>query len=206
MTRHLLFVACLAAAAVLVGEPVLAQSTGSGTVVNAIDHATEQTAQEPTPQNPANTHQDMTAPAGIGPLRIRGFNDINFVASQKGDAPNTFKIGQIDLFLSSTLTPELNMIGEIVIEAGDTNVIGVDPERLLLQYSPSDMFSISAGRYHTSIGYYNAAYHHGNWFQTAIGRPFVFRFEDDGGILPVHGVGISAQGQIPSGQIGRAHV
>ena len=98
------------------------------------------------------------------------------------------------------------MIGEVVIEAGEDNSIAVDPERLLLQYSPSDMFSISAGRFHTSIGYYNAAFHHGNWFQTAVGRPFVFRFEDDGGILPVHGVGVSAQGQIPSGRAGLRYV
>ena len=206
MTRHLLFVVCLTTSVGLVGEPAWAQSTGTSPFANASDGSAPPPAQEPTLQNPAGPHQDMIAPAGIGPLRIRGFNDINFLASRKGNTPNTFAIGQIDLFLSSSLTPVLNMIGEVVIEAGEDNSIAVDPERLLLQYSPSDMFSISAGRYHTSIGYYNAAYHHGNWFQTAIGRPFVFRFEDDGGILPVHGVGISAQGQIPSGRAGLRYV
>src|SRR5262249_25871762 len=42
--------------------------------------------------------------------------------------------------------------------------------------------------------------------QTAIGRPFIFRFEDDGGILPVHGVGLTAQGRIPSGSLGLGYI
>ena len=62
------------------------------------------------------------------------------------------------------------------------------------------------GRYHTSIGYYNTAYHHGKWFQTAVGRPFLFRFEDEGGILPIHNVGVSVQGRIPSGKLGLNYV
>jgi hypothetical protein len=32
-----------------------------------------------------------------------------------------------------------------------------------------------------------------------VDRPFLFAFEDHGGILPVHNVGISTQGKIPSG-------
>ena len=80
MTRHLLFVVSLTTAAGLVGEPSWAQSAGSSPLATAIDGGTQSTVQEPTPQNP-DAHQDMLAPAGIGPLRIRGFNDINFLAS-----------------------------------------------------------------------------------------------------------------------------
>ncbi len=146
--------------------------------------------------------RDVIAPAGLGALQIRGFSDLDFHAAQAGDQPNTFSLGQLDLFLSSRLGTDFSTVGEVVFEAGENNAIGIDVERILLQYSPSDMFNVAAGRYHTGIGYYNAAYHHGNWFQTAIGRPFIFRFEDDGGILPVHGVGLTAQGRIPSGGAG----
>ena len=66
-----------------------------------------------------------------------------------------------------------------------------------MAYRPSRYFNISGGRYHTSIGYYNTAYHHGTWFQTATGRPFMDYFEDSGGVLPVHGVGISTTGLVP---------
>jgi hypothetical protein len=72
---------------------------------------------------------------------------------------------------------------------------------LLLQYSPNDLFKLSAGRYHTAIGYYNTAYHHSTWLQTATGRPFLFQFEDGGGILPIHNVDVSATGLIPSGRL-----
>ena len=151
------------------------------------------------------TH-DMLAPVGLGALQIRGFNDVNFKAFQDGEAPGTFSVGQLDLFLSSRLASDFSVLGEIVFEAGDNNAFGVDVERILLQYSPNDWFNIGTGRFHTAIGYYSTAYHHGNWFQTATGRPFIFRFEDEGGILPVHGVGVTAQGQIPSGAAGLRYV
>jgi len=82
----------------------------------------------------------------------------------------------------------------------------VDVERMVLQYSLNDYFNLAVGRYHTAIGYYNTAYHHSTWFQTATGRPFLFQFEDRGGILPIHSVGISASGEIPSGWMGLHYV
>ena len=164
--------------------------------------ATNQAAAGESADQAAEGTHDMLAPVGLGALQIRGFNDVNFLAHQDGDAPRTFSIGQLDLFLSSRLGSDFSTVGEIVFEASDENVLGVDVERILLQYSPSDRFTIAAGRFHTGIGYYNTAYHHGNWFQTATGRPFIFRFEDEGGLLPVHGVGVTVQGQIPSGRAG----
>jgi hypothetical protein len=79
-------------------------------------------------------------------------------------------------------------------------------ERYLLQYSHNDFFNISAGRGHTAIGYYNTAYHHSSWLQTTTGRPFLFAFEDEGGILPIHTVGVTVTGQVPSGSLGLHYV
>ena len=76
----------------------------------------------------------------------------------------------------------------------------------MLQYSYNDYFNLSVGRYHTAIGYYNTAYHHSTWFQTTTGRPFLFQFEDQGGILPIHTIGVSASGLIPSGALGLHYV
>src|SRR5258706_5300852 len=92
---------------------------------------------QPPAQEPADAQSDMAAPAGLGALQIRGFNDLNFRAFQDGERPNRFTIGQLDLFLSSRLSPEINVIGELVVEAGDDNAVGVDLERMLLQYSPN---------------------------------------------------------------------
>jgi hypothetical protein len=52
------------------------------------------------------------------------------------------------------------------------------------------------------LGYYNTAFHHGTWFQTTIDRPHIFEFEDSGGPLPIHNVGVAAMGKLPSGKLG----
>jgi len=143
---------------------------------------------------------------GTGPtLQIRGFADLNYGRTVE-PVTSSFALGQLDLFMSSTLSDTTSVVGELVTEANDANVFGVDLERLLLQYKPSDYLNIGVGRYHTSIGYYNTAYHHGTWFQTATGRPFLFEFEDEGGPLPVHGVGVTVGGRIPSGKLGLRYV
>jgi hypothetical protein len=66
--------------------------------------------------------------------------------------------------------------------------------------------NLSAGRYHTGIGYYNTAFHHGSYFATAANRPFLFAFESQGGLLPLHNVGVSATGRIPSGSLGLRYI
>ncbi len=173
----------------------------------------------------AEPESDQQMGAGIEPermdvsktlLRIRGFGDINFHGdNQKGD--NTaFTLGQLNLFVTSDISDKFKFLGEIVFEGGPdniygrtrgpNNVFGVDVERMVLQYSRNDYFNLAVGRYHTAIGYYNTAYHHSTWFQTATGRPFLFQFEDRGGILPIHSVGVSASGEIPSGWMGLHYV
>jgi hypothetical protein len=97
------------------------------------------------------------------------------------------------------------MFGDIEIEGGNNNKFTLGLERLLLQYSPSDSFNLSAGQYFTDIGFYNAA-HRGAWLQTAADLPFIFQSEDEGGILPIHKIGLSANGRIPSGTLGLRYV
>jgi hypothetical protein len=54
------------------------------------------------------------------------------------------------------------------------------------------------GRFHTPYGYWNAAFHHGAQIQT-VTRPRFIDFEDRGGILPAHSVGIWANGRFGLG-------
>jgi hypothetical protein len=154
-------------------------------------------------------------------LRIRGFGDVTFhgdnyhPAGQPGDK-TAFTLGQLNLFVTSDISDKFKFLGEIVFEAGPDNIygvtrgtensFGVDVERYLLTYSHNEYFNLSAGRYHTAIGYYNTAYHHSTWLQTTTGRPLLFDFEDRGGILPIHNVGLEAYGSIPSGSLGLHYV
>lgn len=163
----------------------------------------------------AMTHT-MEIPGGPQ-LKIRGFFDFNFGAGSIanplaypiydtacGTCGNaitpphtTFQAGEFDLFLTSRLSDHLNFVGEIVLGPGNNNSFVLDIERYQLTWKQNSWFSATAGRFHTSIGYYNTAYHHGNWFSTAEGRPIMYMFEDSGGILPVHMVGLSFAGEVP---------
>jgi hypothetical protein len=139
-------------------------------------------------------------------LEFHGFADVNFIAGDSRPERDSFALGQLDLFLTSKLSTDLGVLSELVVEAGDNNEFGFEIERLLLQYHPNEYFNIDVGRYHTAVGYYNTAYHHGAWFQTATGRPFFLEFEDNGGIIPAHNVGISVHGAIPSGKWGLGYI
>jgi hypothetical protein len=175
---------------------------------------------EPAPPSPAKQIQDTmenpppAANPGIGnmqigngpSLKIRGFSDVLWSDSDQHDTTNSFALGQMDLFITSALSRRMDMLSEVVFEADSHNAYGVDVERLLFRYSFNDYFKMSAGRYHTAIGFYNTAYHHSTWMQTAVDRPFIFEFEDSGGILPIHNVGLSAEGLIPSGKFGLHYV
>jgi len=183
----------------------------------AVSQTSGTTPSSDTEQNPPDNNAMMERmDVSRTLLRIRGFGDISLHGSnQKGDT-TSFSLGQLDLFVTSDVSDKFKFLSEITFEAGPSNIygnvteepnsFGVDIERYLLEYSHNDHFRLSAGRGHTAIGYYNTAYHHSSWLQTTTGRPFLFAFEDQGGILPIHMVGVSATGEIPSGSLGLHYV
>jgi hypothetical protein len=155
----------------------------------------------------------------IPQMKIRGFGDVRaFVANQNlavinnnPGAPtpqaqggnSSFALGITDLFVTSQISEHFSYLTEIGFEADQaTNGIGVDLERAQVTFRPNDKFSLSAGRTHSMLGYYNTAFHHGTWFQTTIDRPRIFEFEDSGGPLPIHNVGVATMGHLPSGKLG----
>ena len=164
----------------------------------------------PVERSPTNEHDvhagDATSPgARVSPVAdIHWFGDVGFRTSDQQDETSSFTLGQLDLFLTSSLTDHLNVLSEIVFRAGADNRYVVNAERLLLQYAPNPYLTVGVGRYHTAIGFYNTAYHHGSWFETAITRPTMFAYS--GGLIPIHDVGVMASGQVPSGGLGLHYV
>ena len=145
-------------------------------------------------------------------LQFHGFGDIDWGADTRksGHIPygvstyggrNTFFLGELDLYLSSQLAENLSIVNETTLGAGLDNKMEIDIERLYLEYRANDHFNLDLGRFHTALGYYSTTYHHGNWLETAVGRPTFLQFEDSGGILPVHMVGLSIHGAVPSGKL-----
>ena len=145
----------------------------------------------------AEQHQDPV-PSGQSDLVAHVFGSVDWFGAQHSNPPNSFALGQLALFVTASINDRVSILAEVVTEASaaDTEVI-VNLERLQLTYRANDYLNISAGRYHTGIGFYNAAFHHGAYFETAIGRPRVYRFEHDGGVLPIHEVGVSVRGKVP---------
>src|SRR5215831_6044910 len=149
----------------------------------------------------------------INGVHWQGFGEMNYkVLNQKqpelgtfGFVPGSsgnFYTGDFDLFLTSSITERANVLAEVVIGEGDAQTFDLDLERVLFKYDYNDYFRFSAGRYHTGIGYYNTAFHSGKWLQTAVDRPLVMEFANDGGLLPTQAIGVSFEGAIPSGSLG----
>ena len=87
-----------------------------------------------------------------------------------------------------------------------TNEPEAELDRLIVQYNPNKYLRLGLGKFNSAIGYYSNQFHRAKFFQTATGRPLMFSDEDNGGILPVHQIGITAQGEIPSGRLGLHYV
>ena len=142
----------------------------------------------------------------MGPhLNIRGYGDVGYLAGRMPKRTNSFGLGGLDLFITSRVSERFSVLVESVFEATEHNEVGFELERALLQYRHNPHLQLDFGRYHSAIGYYNSAYHHGTWFQTAASRPMLFQFEDHEGLLPIHNVGVRFSGTIPRAPAGLSY-
>ena len=157
--------------------------------------------QEPAPERPAQLGQ-IQAMEVEGPypnLKIRGFSDVDFSATDQRGSFSGFNVGQFIFHVASPLSKKISYFGEVSFTALPTGFkLGV--ERSIIRYDYNDYFKASFGRYHTPINYWNSAFHHGLWLQTSIRRPEMIQFGNR--FQPVHFVGVFAEGNIPSGGLG----
>jgi len=58
------------------------------------------------------------------------------------------------------------------------------------------------GRFHNPQGYWNTQYHHGAYLQTSISRPGIEQFDDMGGVIPSHFIGVQLDSTQPAGNEG----
>lgn len=147
-------------------------------------------------------HGQLTHPAlhdpGQAEFSVIGFGDISYTTGSFG-RPDGFVIGQGVAHLVASLDESWTFFGEFTATAKDTEY-SIEVERFIVKYDFSDRYKLSAGRYHTPIGYWNSAFHHGAWLQTSAARPEVVKFGSR--IVPIHFVGILLEGNLPSGSLG----
>lgn len=129
-------------------------------------------------------------------FELNGFGDVTFTKStETNNDQGSFALGGLDLYVSQPIDDRTDVFVELVVEAGDTGDFVLDLERLQLGYLVNDALKVRAGRFHNILGYWNTAFHHGAQLQTSIGRPAFLEFEDEGGILPSHLIGLWASGR-----------
>ena len=163
-------------------------------------------AQPPPPPAPAGEHEHLPnatvvreAEEHYPSLQIRGFGDVDFSASDQKGSVSGFNLGQFVLHFASPLSRKVSYFGEVSFTAQPASY-ELQVERSIIRYDYNDYFKISFGKFHTPIGYWNTAFHHGAWLQTTISRPLMVQI--GGTFIPVHFVGLLAEGNIPSGGLG----
>jgi hypothetical protein len=137
-------------------------------------------------------------------LKLEIFGDVG--GQSISHDPDTFLFGSLDLFATARLSDKISTLGELLFIAENDNSISVDVERLFLRYRQNKYFTATVGRQHTWVGYYNSAYNKAEILETTTDRPFMYQFDDDGGVLPMQDVGLNLTGQIPSGKLGMNYV
>jgi hypothetical protein len=127
------------------------------------------------------------------------FGDLSLGAASRSEGqsvkPNpAFAVGVFDLLFTADLMSNLQAVSEVTFQY-EPNAPLAELERLHIRWAPSKRFFIEMGRFHTDIGYWNVAYHHGKWLQLPIERPRTILLH--GGLLPMHMVGAQAGTSIP---------
>ncbi len=142
----------------------------------------------------ANAH-----PADTG-VPFHGFLDVGYTHFNKQEAGqrNGARLGTFDVYLTPQFGANVRSLIELAFEYDKDGGLAIDAERLQIGYAFSDQLVLWGGRFHTPYGYWNTAFHHGAQLQTSITRPRFVAFEDQGGILPAHTVGVLATGKTPT--------
>ena len=132
-------------------------------------------------------------------IPLHGFLDVGALSTnQHGVIRKGATVDALDLYLTAE-NGRVRALTELNFEVNREGEIDTDLERIQIGYAFSDALTLWAGRFHSPYGYWNTAYHHGAQIQPSILRPRFLDFEDKGGILPAHDVGLWATGRMPLG-------
>jgi Gram-negative porin len=143
-----------------------------------------------------------TSTANAADLGLNIYGDLDFLVQKTSEGTtNAFMVPRLELFFNTT-QDRVSFLAEMMMEVGEDNAFVVDVERVEVAYLFSEWLRLRVGRFHTAIGYYNDSYHHGRYFQMTTDRPEMVRFEDEGGLIPAHSVGVHLDGRFSLGGAG----
>jgi len=170
-----------------------------------------------TTAEPAAAAQELPQPTPssvLSNMRIRGYADVGFGKPLQEklpegglqDSKNSFQIGDFHLFVTTKLSDQWSFLSEMVVTSGFSNEFSAELDRLVAQYSPNKHVRVGLGKFNSGLSYYTNQFQLAKFYQTTTGRPIMFTDNEDGGILPIHQVGITVRGEIPSGRLGLHYI
>lgn len=124
-------------------------------------------------------------------LAVHGFADVGAgTRSPINPDHKGFTVGSLDFYLSPGIGERVRTLFELNFEVEESGEVATDLERAQIGYQLGDTATVWLGRFHTPYGFYNNAFHHGQQISMAVRRPRFLAFEDQGGVLPAHTVGL----------------
>lgn len=134
-------------------------------------------------------------------INLNVFGDINYEynyfpsipsGSNSANELGSFFLGEQDFFVTGELSERISYLGEVIVKGSASSSSGFDisAERIRIKFNYYKDHSILVGKMHTALNYWNDVYHHGRIFFPTIDRPLNFSY-----FLPIHSLGIRAQGQ-----------
>lgn len=174
------------------------RETGARAAAPSSATSAEAAAVPPTAAQRASGHDRDELPIAKTPIALRGFADVGW-GKTSGGGNSGFKDISLSLYLTPRLSDSVKSVVELVFERNSDGKLSTDLERLQVGYTFHRGVTVWLGRFHTPLGYWNTAFHHGQQLQTAVLRPQLIEFEDRGGILPVHTIGLWGTGALNAG-------
>ena len=186
-----------AAATAIAASPVAVQQTLNAQA-ERIDKL-EQSAQQASASSAEQTLADSQS-AGVP---LHGFISVGYAhVPSLPSLPNTlnqhsgFRLANVDFYMAPNFGDRLKALIEFNLEYTERGVLTYDLERMEIGYTVNDLVNLWAGRFHTPFGEWNTAFHHGHYIQTSIDRPRFAAFEDQGGVMPSHTIGLMESGTL----------
>ena len=185
--------ATTAAAAPSVTVPAPAVAAAPAAANDARLEADEQKLEQLEKENASRDADDTGLPLhGFADVGAGSHNPIN--PAFKG-----FSVGNLDFYMTPRLGDRTRALFELNTEVSSEGTVDVDLERAQIGYQFDDRATVWMGRFHTPYGYVNTALHHGSWINNSLRRPRFLNFEDNGGIVPAHTVGLWLTGSNRTG-------
>lgn len=142
----------------------------------------------------------------LATLNLNVYGNIDYSLEKEGSLPvsHSFQIPQMDVVFSGS-QDRLSFASEVLFDL-DGNTFSADVDRMEINFLWRTWLRVTAGKFHTALGYYNTAYPHGgSYYEVPIDRPVLVASHNVDSILPALAIGVRADGRISAGAAGNFH-